>query len=435
MGLGILGSKGCLHIDGHKDLTKHSEIIEVNDPSVVGKIYVPVLSSNGKEMTLLVKEGDEVKVNTKIGVSQGFEVPYYSSVSGKIVGREKRFNALVGRPVDHLVIENDFKYEKDSLPTVNVEEATKEELVAAIKEAGIIGLGGAGFPTYIKYNVDNEVVLINGCECEPYLNTDYLVMKESAYALVEGTKILIKAANAKRAIIAFKKGKEELKEAVTAAVEGVENISVVEVADVYPVGWERVLIRKVFKKEYDKLPSEVGVVVNNAQTAIAVYNALVKGEAITSRVITVSGNAVNGVGNYKVPVGTVAGSLIEFVGGYTEEEVDLLAGGPMTSKGQMNDKFIIERQHGGLTILKHVQYTAQPCLRCGACTTHCPMGLQPVEIKRAVEAKDVDRIIALEADKCVECGLCSFVCPSKIDVTESIKKAKLQLRIAAAKKK
>lgn len=435
MGLGILGSKGCLHIDGHKDLTKHSEIIEINDPSVVGKIYVPVVSGNGKEMTLLVNEGDEVKVNTKIGVSQGFEVPYYSSVSGKITGREKRFNALVGRPVDHLVIENDFKYEKESLPVVDVEKATKEELVAAIKEAGIIGLGGAGFPTYIKYNVDNEVVLINGCECEPYLNTDYLTMKESANALVEGTKILIKAANAKRAIIAFKKGKEELKEAVAAAVESVENVSIAEVADVYPVGWERVLIRKVFKKEYNKLPSEVGVVVNNAQTAIAVYNALVKGEAITSRVITVSGNAVNGVGNYKVPVGTVVSSLIEFIGGYTEEEIDLLAGGPMTSKGQMNDKFIIERQHGGLTVLKHVDYKAQACLRCGACTTHCPMGLQPVEIKRAVEAKDVDRIIALEADKCVECGLCSFVCPSKIDVTESIKKAKLQLRIAAAKKK
>ena len=433
--MSILASKGCLHIDGHKELTKELGIEVVTAESVIGKIYVPITGANGKPMTLLVKEGDEVKVNTKLGVAPGFDVPYYSSVSGKIIGQETRFNAVVGRPVPHLVIENDFKDEKVSLPVVDVENATKEELVEALKEAGLVGLGGSGFPTYVKYQKDAELVLINGCECEPYLTTDQVVSPTKTDLLVKGIKILMKAANANKAMVAIKKGKPHLHEALVAAFENEENIDVVEVADVYPVGWERVLIRKVLRKEYDRLPNEVGVVVNNIQTAIAAADALLNGNAVTRKTITVSGNAVARVGNFEVPVGTVAGSLIEYLGGYTEENIILLAGGPMTSKGQMNDKFIIERQTGGLTVLKHIEVKSEACLRCGACTNHCPAGLQPVEIKRAVEAKDVDRMIALNADRCIECGLCSFVCPSKIDVTEAMKKAKLQLRIAAMKKK
>jgi electron transport complex protein RnfC len=433
--MSILASKGCLHIEGHKELTKELGVEVVTAPSVIGKIYVPITGANGKPMTLLVNEGDEVKINTKLGVAPGFDVPYYSSVSGKIVGQETRFNAVVGRPVPHLVIENDFKDERVSLPVVDVENATKEELVNALKEAGLVGLGGSGFPTYVKYQKDAELILINGCECEPYLTTDQVVSPTKTDLLVKGIKILMKAANANKAMVAIKKGKPHLHEALVAAFENEENIDVVEVADVYPVGWERVLIRKVLRKEYDRLPNEVGVTVNNIQTAIAAADALLNGNAVTRKTITVSGNAVARVGNFEVPVGTVAGSLIEYLGGYTEENVILLAGGPMTSKGQMNDKFIVERQTGGLTVLKHVEVKSEACLRCGACTNHCPAGLQPVEIKRAVEAKDVDRMIALNADRCIECGLCSFVCPSKIDVTEAMKKAKLQLRIAAMKKK
>lgn len=433
--MSILASKGCLHIEGHKELTKELGVEVVTAPSVIGKIYVPITGANGKPMTLLVNEGDEVKINTKLGVAPGFDVPYYSSVSGKVVGQETRFNAVVGRPVPHLVIENDFKDERVSLPVIDVENATKEELVNALKEAGLVGLGGSGFPTYVKYQKDAELILINGCECEPYLTTDQVVSPTKTDLLVKGIKILMKAANANKAMVAIKKGKPHLHEALVAAFENEENIDVVEVADVYPVGWERVLIRKVLRKEYDRLPNEVGVTVNNIQTAIAAADALLNGNAVTRKTITVSGNAVARVGNFEVPVGTVAGSLIEYLGGYTEENIILLAGGPMTSKGQMNDKFIIERQTGGLTVLKHVEVKSEACLRCGACTNHCPAGLQPVEIKRAVEAKDVDRMIALNADRCIECGLCSFVCPSKIDVTEAMKKAKLQLRIAAMKKK
>ena len=433
--MSILASKGCLHIEGHKELTKELGVEVVTAPSVIGKIYVPITGANGKPMTLLVNEGDEVKINTKLGVAPGFDVPYYSSVSGKIIGQETRFNAVVGRPVPHLVIENDFKDERVSLPVVDVENATKEELVNALKEAGLVGLGGSGFPTYVKYQKDAELILINGCECEPYLTTDQVVSPTKTDLLVKGIKILMKAANANKAMVAIKKGKPHLHEVLVAAFENEENIDVVEVADVYPVGWERVLIRKVLRKEYDRLPNEVGVTVNNIQTAIAAADALLNGNAVTRKTITISGNAVARVGNFEVPVGTVAGSLIEYLGGYTEENIILLAGGPMTSKGQMNDKFIVERQTGGLTVLKHVEVKSEACLRCGACTNHCPAGLQPVEIKRAVEAKDVDRMIALNADRCIECGLCSFVCPSKIDVTEAMKKAKLQLRIAAMKKK
>lgn len=433
--MGVIYSRGCSHIPGHKELTDNKEIKVLNSPEVVGKIYFPTASANGKDITLDVKEGDEVKVGTRLGVSQGFYVPYYSPVSGKIVATEKRFNSLVGRPINHLVIENDFKDEKiECLKKYTYESVTKEELVNGIKEAGIVGLGGAGFPTYIKYGANGiHTILINACECEPYLTTDHAVILQDVDIFMKGVSLLIRAASAEKAIIAVKKTKTDLIEAIGAKLSEYPGVELMPVKDIYPAGWERTLIWNVLKKEYKVLPSEVGVIVNNAQTAVAVAKAILFGEPITHRVITVSGDAIKDPQNVLVPVGTKVEEIIKAVGGYTSEEVLLLAGGPMCSKAQMNDQFVVEKQTGGLTVLAYKDTPEEACWHCGNCTLHCPASLQPVEIKRAVEAKDLEKLEKLQANSCIECGMCAYVCPSKINVTEFVRKAKLQLRIAAAK--
>lgn len=433
--MGIIYSRGCARIPGKKELTAGKGIKVLDDPSVIGKIYFPVTSANGKDILLEVKEGDEVKVGTKLGVSQGFYVPYYSPVSGKIIATEKRFNSLVGRPINHLVIENDFKNESvESLNKYDYDTITKEEIVAGIKEAGIVGLGGAGFPTYIKYGAQGiHHILINACECEPYLTTDHETMLENIDLFLKGVSLLIKGAGADNAIVGIKKTKVDLITALNAKIGSYKNIEVRAVKDEYPAGWERTLIWNVFKKEYKALPSEIGVIVNNAQTAIAVAQALLEGKPITHRVVTVSGEGVNNPQNVCVPVGTPVGAIIEAIGGYSCEEVLLLAGGPMCSKSQMNDQFVTEKQTGGITVLKYVETEEEPCWHCGNCTLHCPASLQPVEIKQAVESKNLEKLEKLQANSCIECGMCSYICPSKINVTEFIRKAKLQLRIAAAK--
>ncbi|NLB11590.1 RnfABCDGE type electron transport complex subunit C [bacterium] len=435
--MGILFSRGGCHIQGHKELTHGKKIITLTDPKAIGKIYIPLVSGNGKELLLDIKEGDYVKKGTRIGVSQGFYVPVFSPVSGFVSGTEKRFNSLTGRPVDHYVIDNAFKYEtEESLKKYDYDKVSSEEIVEAIKEAGIVGLGGAGFPTYIKYGAKNiKTILINACECEPYLTTDNLMVVEETETMLKGISLMMRASQAKKAIIAFKEGHSDMKEAILKYIDSYPNIEIKEVKDRYPAGWERTLVWNVFKKEYENLPSEIGVIVNNAQTAMAVAKAVLEGKPITERVVTVSGTAIKEPQNIRVPVGTVVSKIIEACGGYKGEQVFLLAGGPMCSKAQMNDQFVVEKQSGGYTVLFFEEIEAEPCLRCGACTLHCPASLQPVEIKEAVEKKDEKRLQDLKVNSCIECGLCTFVCPSRIMVTESIRKAKLMLKIAAAKAK
>lgn len=434
--MSLLFSKGSRHIDGNKEFTLFKDVVLLDDKKALEKIYLPTLQGNGRPIDFTINEGDFVKKGQRIGLHQGFYVPVFAPVSGEVLAKETRYSASVGRPIPHIVIKNDFKNsEVVDLKVYDFDKLEVEDIITGIKEAGIVGLGGAGFPTYVKYEgcKDIKTLLINGCECEPYLTTDYETMIQATDKLIKGMQILRKASYADKIYLAIKKGKPALETKLKEAIKPYPEIELKLVPDVYPIGWERSLVREVMKKEYDILPSEVGVIVNNSQTAIAVAEALLEGKPITDRLVTVSGGAIKNSANVLVPVGTPVENIVSHLGGYVEEDVVLLAGGPMTSKGQMNDKFVIERQMGGLTILTHVAYEADPCLRCGECTLNCPARLQPVEIKDAVIAKDVERIKALRAEKCVECGMCSFVCPSRIEVTDYMRKAKLQLRIAAAK--
>lgn len=427
----IISSKGKRHINGHKELTAHKDILDLSMCEEVCKeVYFPVVAPNGKKMEVLVKENDLVKVGSVLCKREDFYVPVYSSVSGRVKEIKSMYNSALGKNCDHLVIENDFKYEAKLLKKYDYKKESKENLLGALKESGLVGLGGAGFPTYVKYSSSSVInsLLINAVECEPYLTTDYVSIKENIKDLLEGIEILLKISEAKEAVIAFKNNKKDLKEMLEKELVNYSNIRIVEVKDRYPMGWEKLLVKTVFKKNYDKLPSEVGVIVNNAQTVIGVYKAINDGETISKRVITVSGDAINS-SNVRVPVGTLAKNILNKLG-YLKEEVCVLAGGPMTSKANISDEFALQLNNGALTVMEKKVYNTRPCLKCGKCIENCPAGLQPVQIKEAFDSKDVNELKAFECSKCVECGMCSFVCPSKIELTDAIKKAKLYLRVS-----
>lgn len=433
--MNLFSTNRMKHIDGHKHPSQDVEVRRLS-PDQVPVVYFPLVNPKGQPLKVEVAEGDFVKVGTRIALREDMYVPVFSSVSGKVVANVEKFHPLTGRNVPHLAIENDGQYTKaEPLKTLAL-DATKEEIVAAIKEAGIVGLGGAGFPAFIKYNnvKDIDTILINGVECEPFLTTDFVVMKDEAKRLLDGVTLLLKASGASKAIVAIKQGKKLVADAIKEALVHYEAISLKEVPDAYPMGWERTLIWKVLGREYDMLPSQCHVIVNNAQTTIAIARALFEGQPVVERVMTVSGDVVKNPSNIIVPVGTPVQSILNQYEIDTRKPINLLAGGPMTSNAVTNLDFVTLPQNGGFTVLKQVSYNEVACLRCGACTANCPASLQPVEIKIAVEGKDVARIEKLNAMKCIECGLCSYVCPSRIEVTEFMKKAKTILRVEAAKK-
>lgn len=430
--MGLFCSKGHRHLDGHKELTKHQEIISiVHGEQSPKEVYFPTLSPNGKPITYTVNVGDKVKVGTRIGTRTDFYVPIYSSVSGVVAESKMIFSPQIGRAIQHVVIENDGQYVEDEpLKTVTLDQS-KEEIFEAIKEAGLVGMGGAGFPTYIKYNNPSNIdtLLVNGVECEPYLTTDFMAMQNRVDHLLLGCEYLLKASGASKAIIAFKVHKDEVKQALLAKLDAHPNIAVQEVPDQYPMGWERVLIKQVLNREYDRLPAEAHVVINNAQTVIELGRTLSTGRVVSTRLVTVSGNGVQNPTNVLCPIGTLASALIAACGGYVEGDIDLIPGGPMCAKAVNNENFPMLLQMGSLTVLKFEEREADACLRCGACTMNCPAGLQPVELKIAYDRKDTDRMEKLNILSCVECGMCSYVCPSKIEVTDTIKKAKMLYRL------
>ena len=410
------------HLDGHKDLTNHKEILRLEEPDV---IWIP-LNNGAAPCTPLVNVGDEVKVGTKIAErNDHFYLPLFSPVSGTVTGIEKKMNSSM-KMVDHMRIENDHKktVEKPFEP-FDYEKATREELLDFVKNAGMLGLGGAGFPTYVKYLKPEGIksFIINGVECEPYLTTDYRSMMDNLELLKTGTLAMFKLSKAERGCVAVKEDKVDLIAELKKTFEGTP-IEIRTVPDIYPAGWERTLVWLLEQKRYDRLPAEVGCIINNASTAIALADALLNGMPVTHKLVTVSGDGVADPHNVYVPVGTTAHDIVQACGGYTSEDCMIIAGGPMMGSAIPNDTFVVGPANNGLTVLKHEPLNVVKCLRCGKCTEMCPSGLEPVRINNAEKVKDIETLKKLDTLSCIECGLCSYICPSKIDVTEGIRRAK-----------
>ena len=418
------------HLDGHKDLTAHNEILEVKN---LEKVYIPLSMGNAK-IEVLVKENDEVKVGDKIAMrNDHFYVPVYSSVSGKVLGIEKRMGSNL-RPTDHIVIENDGKYTKAEGLSKLDKNASGEEITAFIKEKGLIGCGGAGFPTYIKYQTDKcETLIINAVECEPYITADARMIEDHKDYFKLGVESMFKASKAKKCLVGIKESKKELIPQLIELFKDDENIVVSPVKDVYPMGWERTLLFALIGKRYDRLPIEVGCIVSNATTAIMLGQAMLTGLPIVEKTVTVSGDAVKEPHNVRCPVGTPFSELIAACGGYTKEKVSLVAGGPMMGGAVTKDEVCVGGSTNAVTVLEYKEIEAVNCLRCGQCVEHCPSGLQPVNIANAFKANDIDRLEKLRPMDCIECGMCTYICPSKIEVTENVRRAKRTMALKIKK--
>ena len=420
-----------LHLPGNKELTSHGEVKNIIASK---RVYIPLLACTN----ILVGVGDHVKKGTLIAKREDhFVVPIFSSVSGKVLGIEPiELKYTGGEKVDHLVVENDGldEFERPFEP-IDWEKASVEELVTFMMNAGIVGCGGAGFPTYIKYRgaKDIHTVIINAVECEPYITADFKIMTEELDKLILGSKAMLKMSGGKEALIAIKKTKKDLIAQVKEGIKGHTGLRVVEVPDQYPMGWERTLVYEIFKKRYDKLPGEIGIIVNNAATAISFAESLVDGKPIIDKLVTISGNGVKNPSNVRVPVGVSVREIVDQLGGYSQDEVMVIAGGPMMGRTSVEDEMVITPASNAITILKPEPFETIACLRCGRCNDHCPAGILPIRINVAEEAGDVKVLQKLRADQCIECGMCTYVCPSKIEVTEGVRRGKAMLRAAQEK--
>ncbi|MCL1935134.1 MAG: RnfABCDGE type electron transport complex subunit C [Defluviitaleaceae bacterium] len=424
--MGFFSGKNKVKIKGFKDLTNTKDIFEYLEPKIVA---IPLRDATSETFDVHVKIGDYVKIGTNIATRKDhFVVPIFSSVSGFVKDIKEMYH-VSGKIVNHIVIENDFKDEKQELfnPKENFENIPKNDIVEYIKKLGVMGLGGAGFPTYVKYNTDKKVdtILINGIECEPYITSDEINIKKNAEFLIEGTLLLMRSVDAKNGIIGIKENKPSLYKVLTESVLEHKNIKIVQTPDVYPMGWERLLLRQTLKREYDKLPIEVGVIVSNASTVIEFSKSLKTGLPAYERIITISGNGFVKNQNVKVRIGTILKEIIQEMGGYKGENLKLIYGGPMMGNTLDTDEVAITSIASSfLCMEEEKKEEPSPCLRCSRCVDYCPCGLQPVALMNAGEQKEVNLLRELSAFKCTSCGVCSYVCPSKIDVTEGVSKAR-----------
>lgn len=416
----------------HKELSMNSPLKYYLEPSFV---YYPIDISNIK-CKVLVNVGDEIKKGQPILLREGRFMHFISSsVSGTLIGIKKMWHSS-GRIMDCLEIKNDFN-ETLFYETNPLENLTKDAIIERVKDAGIVGLGGAGFPTYVKYlpQQASDYVIINAAECEPYITSDYVSMLNFARKVISGIKYIMIANNSKHAFIAIKKERVLAIEALTKELEGIDNISLFLLPNVYPAGWERYLVTKIIKKSYRALPREVSTTVNNLRTCLAVCDAVEENKPLIETVVTISGEMVKEPCNVVVKIGTKVSDIIKFIGGFTDDIENgnslLIAGGPMMGSSIPSEDLVVTAVVNAVTIIKAKEkpYTNN-CISCGRCANSCPANLTPSLIKQAYLSDNISNLIRLNVNKCIKCGLCSYVCPSRVEMTYYMDLAKKKLQKA-----
>lgn len=385
-------------------------------------VYIPLISGNDTNITILVNKGEYVYKGSIVGKRKGnFRIPIHSSVSGTVVDFVEK-TCLTGERVKCVMIENDFK-EKIAKKVQTKDKYTKEEFLEIIKENGIVGMGGSGFPTYVKYDTNKKIktLLVNAVECEPYLMTDYALVVNKCEELLEAIDMVMEINDIDEAVIAIKKHNSKLKDLFDRYIGTYLKIKIVLVPNNYPMGWERNLIKEVMNIEYDKLPIEKGIVVSNIATVYAMYEALKYGKPLIERIITFTGEGLKKPQNVLVKVGTPVTDVLETLG--VKPNTFIVSGGPMMGV-KANDLVISPYSNCVLCLNEQSEEVPNPCLRCGKCVETCPAKLSPVLIMENINNKDV--LKDLNPQKCIECGLCSYVCPAKILVREMVRKAKIK---------
>lgn len=430
----LLSFRGGVHPPHRKKATEKLAVIKANEPKVV---YIPLQQHIGAPCEPIVKVGDEVKVGQKIGEAKAFvSAPIHSSVSGK-VKKVAKMKTPIGEATC-VVIESDGLNEvhESVKPKGDIENLSAKEILEIIKNAGIVGLGGAAFPTHVKFSPPPEkqidTIILNGAECEPYLTADHRLMLETAEDVIYGLRAMMKVLDVKKAYIGIEDNKKDAIENMLRSAEGAEGIHVVGLKTKYPQGAEKQLIYACTQREVPSggLPMDVGVVVNNVGTAAAVSTAIKTGMPLVERIATITGSGITEPKNLLIKIGTLFSEIIEQCGGFKGTPGKVIMGGPMMGLAQHTIEVPAIKGTSGILVLSPEEAKLpdpQLCIKCGKCVEICPAFLQPVYIS-AYGLKDMyDKAEEYRALDCIECGSCSFICPSKRPLLHSIRVAKKEI--------
>lgn len=434
--MGLLSFKGGIHPSYNKEYSQNKEIEVAKCPSIV---YIPLQQHIGASAKEIVGVGDLVKVGQKIGEQQGLiSCNIHSSVSGKVIAI-REYN-VIGGIGTCIVIENDFKeqiYENIN-PNKNLDNLSQKEIINIIKEAGIVGMGGATFPTHVKLSPPKDkkidAIILNGAECEPYLTADHRLMIENPEDVVFGLKVLMKALNVKKGYIGIEVNKNDAIDKIKQEARKYNDIEIVELEVKYPQGAEKQLIYACTKREVPSggLPMDVGVVVNNVATSAQISKTINTGLPLIDRITTVTGSCIKEPKNLVVKVGTLVSEIINQCGGFKEnkEVGKVIVGGPMMGLAQYTIDIPINKGTSGILCLDNIEAKVpkpQNCLRCGKCLHVCPAFLQPLYISAYSLKNDFDSAKKFNALDCIECGSCSFVCPARRPLLQSIRNSKREI--------
>ena len=448
--------RGGVYLPEDKDKTKGLSIQPIPIPE---RIVIPLSQHTGAICEPLLKVDDLVKKGQKIGEGKGLITsPVHSSISGKVIDISFQPHPL-GNDIVSITIESDGKDEwvdnlKQNEDYLSVEP---ERLREIIKEAGIVGMGGAQFPAHIKLSPTNgnkvDYVILNGAECEPFITSDHRLMVEKSSEIIEGLKIIMRILSVKKGFIGIEKNKPDAIKAMQIAEWGMRNgdksaIEVVGLNVKYPQGSEKQLIKSVLKREVPsgKLPMDVGVVVNNIGTVYAIYNAVRYGKPLIERIVTVTGDGVKEPKNILAKIGTSFDFLIQNCGGFSGEPEKVIMGGPMMGIAQYTLKVPVIKGTSGIVVFSKNPPSSpfykggqgglyQPCIRCGRCIDNCPMGIRPNLYGLYAERGMIDNASEWNVMDCIECGICSYVCPSNRPLVQFIKYLKSEVKKKNANRK
>ncbi len=425
------GYYGGVHPTENKEFTEHLALKRFPEPETV---VIPLSMHAGAPANAIVQVGDTVKVGQKIGEAAGFiSSPVHSSVSGTVIAIEPHKHATRGECLS-VVIRSDGKntLHESVTPNKNLDSLTPDEIIDIVREAGIVGMGGAGFPTSVKLKPAKPVdtILLNGCECEPYLTADHRVLLEYADDVIFGLKAMIKTVGAEKGIIVIEDNKPDAIELMEAKAAECSNIEVVVAKTKYPQGAEKMLIKRVMGRQVPRggLPADVGCVVANISTTKAISDAIRKGMPLVERVVTVTGEKLKNPGNYIVKIGTNTKDLIDYCGGVTDDDVMFKAGGPMMGFIQSDLNVPIMKGSNGIIAISTDVTEPQECIKCGRCVDVCPMELSPLYFAKYADEENWQGMQEKNVMDCLECRCCEYICSSKIPLVSKIKAGKNAIR-------
>jgi electron transport complex protein RnfC len=422
---------GGIHPPQHKNLTAEKAVETLPLPQ---KVFIPLRQHTGAVTTPTVSVGDRVKTGEKIGESEAFiSAPVHAAVSGKVTAISTHPHPVTGRE-ETIVIEREGDEWVELSGHGSYETLTPGEIREIVRSAGIVGLGGAGFPTAVKISPQKQIdtFILNGAECEPYISADYRLMLENAEEIVTGMKILMRALRVNKGYIAIEDNKLQAYKEMEKASSSDSRIKVTLLRTKYPQGCEKQLIKAVLNREVPSggLPLDVGVVVNNAATAKACTDAVLLGKPLVERVVTVTGPNVVEPKNIRVRVGTPFKDLVEFCGGTAEAIAKLVAGGPLMGIAQYSLETPVIKGTSGIIVFSSkdvLDFKPSECIRCGFCVDVCPMGLLPCELAAYIEKERWEECGEYGLSDCMECGSCAYICPAKRPIVQLIKYGKAKM--------